>query len=72
MALGGKPSASCSAVAHAAGVEFPLERISAISDSVPHLCDMRPYGKFGLADLDLAGGIPAVMKEIAKRLKPGP
>ncbi len=73
MALGGSTNTvlHIPAVAHAAGVEFPLEHISAISDSVPHLCDMRPYGKFGLADLDLAGGIPAVMKEIARKLKPG-
>jgi len=73
MALGGSTNTilHVPAVAHAAGVEFPLERISAISDSVPHLCNMRPYGTFGLADLDLAGGIPAVMKEIAKRLRPG-
>ncbi len=73
MAIGGSTNTvlHLPAIAHAAGVEFPLARINEISDKVPHLCNLRPYGKFGLADLDLAGGIPAVMKEIAKRLKPG-
>jgi dihydroxy-acid dehydratase len=52
-------------------VDLPLTQVNEISESVPHLCNMRPYGAFGLADLDLAGGIPAVMKEISKRLKPG-
>jgi dihydroxy-acid dehydratase len=73
MALGGSTNTllHVPAIAHAAGVDFPLKRINEISEAVPHLCDMRPYGKFGLADLDLAGGIPALMKEISKRLKPG-
>jgi len=73
MALGGSTNTilHVPAIAHAAGVDFPLTRINEISESVPHICNMRPYGTFALADLDLAGGIPAVMKEISKRLKPG-
>ncbi len=73
MALGGSTNTilHVPAIAHATGVDFPLKRINEISDSVPHLCNLRPYGKFGLADLDIAGGIPAVMKEISKRLRPG-
>ncbi len=73
MALGGSSNTllHLPAVAHAAGVAFPLRRVNEISDAVPHICDMRPYGRFALADLNLAGGIPAVMKTIAKRLKPG-
>ncbi|MBN1857398.1 MAG: dihydroxy-acid dehydratase [Dehalococcoidia bacterium] len=73
MALGGSTNTvlHVPAVAHAAGVDFPLSRIDEISQAVPHICDMRPYGKYGLADLDVAGGVPAVMKEISKRLKPG-
>jgi len=73
MALGGSTNTvlHVPAVAHAAGVDFPLKRINEISESVPHLCDMRPYGRYGMADLDLAGGIPALMKEISRKLKPG-
>lgn len=74
MALGGSTNTvlHLPAIAHAAGVEFSLKRVNEVSDSVPHLCNLRPYGRFGLADLDIAGGIPALMKEISKRLKPGP
>jgi dihydroxy-acid dehydratase len=73
MALGGSTNTvlHVPAIAHAAGVDFPLRRINEISESVPHLCDMRPYGRYGLVDLDLAGGIPAVMKEISRKLRPG-
>ncbi len=73
MALGGSTNTvlHLPAIAHAAEVDFPLSAINEISDKVPHLCDLRPYGAYGLADLDSAGGIPAVMKEISKRLKPG-
>ena len=73
MALGGSTNTilHVPAIAHEAGVHFPLTRINEISQSVPHLCNLRPYGTFALADLDLAGGIPAVMKEISTRLKPG-
>ncbi len=73
MALGGSTNTvlHVQAIAHAAGIEFPLKRINEISDAVPHLCNLRPYGRFGLADLDIAGGIPAVMKEVSKRLRPG-
>ncbi len=73
MALGGSTNTvlHVPAIAHAAGIEFSLKRINEISDAVPHLCNLRPYGRFGLADLDIAGGIPAVMKEISKRLRPG-
>ncbi|MFW6056263.1 MAG: dihydroxy-acid dehydratase [Chloroflexota bacterium] len=73
MALGGSTNTvlHLPAIAHAAEVDFPLSAINEISDKVPHICDLRPYGSYGLADLDSAGGIPAVMKEISKRLKPG-
>jgi len=72
MALGGSTNTvlHVPAVAHAAGVDFSLAHINEISNSVPHLCDLRPFGTYGLADLDYAGGIPAVMKEISKKLKP--
>ena len=73
MALGGSTNTvlHVPAVAHAAGVDFSLEHINEISNSVPHLCDLRPFGAYGLADLDYAGGVQAVMKEISKKLKPG-
>jgi dihydroxy-acid dehydratase len=72
MALGGSTNTvlHLPAIAHAADIDFPLAAINDISNAVPHLCDLRPYGAYGLADLDSAGGIPAVMKEISKKLRP--
>jgi dihydroxy-acid dehydratase len=56
------------AVAHEAGIEFSLERINAISERTPCLTSLRPGGKYHIEDLDAAGGIPAVMKELKDKL----
>jgi dihydroxy-acid dehydratase len=42
-----------------------LNRINAISTKTPHLCSLSPGGPHHIEDLDRAGGIPAVMKELA-------
>ncbi len=57
------------AVAHAAGFKFPLKLINEISDRTPHLCKLSPASDIHIEDLDMAGGIPAVMHEISKLLK---
>ena len=70
MALGGSTNSvlHLMALAHEAGIDFPLETINEISQRTPHLSKMRPSGDYHLEDLDLAGGIAAVMKEISERL----
>ncbi|MGB2856541.1 MAG: dihydroxy-acid dehydratase [Dehalococcoidia bacterium] len=70
MALGGSTNSVLHliALAHEAGIDFPLETINEISQRTPHLSKMRPSGDYHLEDLDLAGGIAAVMKEISERL----
>jgi dihydroxy-acid dehydratase len=55
------------ALAHEAGVSMDLDRINAISDAVPHLCSLSPGGSHHVEDLDRAGGIGAVMKELDRR-----
>ncbi|MBE5785714.1 MAG: dihydroxy-acid dehydratase, partial [Clostridiales bacterium] len=55
------------AIAHEAGVEVSLEGCNAISARTPNLCHLAPAGNTYMEDLDLAGGVPAVMKELAKR-----
>lgn len=68
MALGGSTNTVLHmlAIAHEAGVEFPLAELNAISAQTPHLCRMSPVkGGHHLEDLDRAGGIQAVMKELA-------
>jgi dihydroxy-acid dehydratase len=66
MALGGSTNSilHLMAVAHEAGVEFPLSKINDISEHTPCLCKIRPAGTYHIEDLDRAGGIPAVMKEL--------
>jgi len=66
MALGGSTNSilHLMALAHEAGVDFPLATINEISDRTPHLARLRPAGDHHVEDLDLAGGIPAVMKEL--------
>jgi len=70
MAIGGSTNTTIHlpALAHEAGFEFPLSLVNDISDRVPHLCKLLPSGSYYIEDLDLAGGIPAVMKEISQFL----
>lgn len=70
MALGGSTNSVLHliAIAHEAGVEFPLDRINYISEKTPCLCKLRPAGTYHIEDLDRAGGISAVMKELQSLL----
>lgn len=66
MALGGSTNSVLHliAIAREAGVDFSLPMVNQVSGRTPHLVKMRPAGDYHLEDLDAAGGIPAVMKEI--------
>jgi len=70
MALGGSTNAvlHLSAIAGEAGISLPLGLFDEISRRVPHLCNMIPSGPYALEDLDAAGGIPALMKELSSLL----
>jgi dihydroxy-acid dehydratase len=52
------------ALGHEAGVDLRLDDFDRISRQVPHLVDVRPAGRFVMSDLDRAGGVPVVMKEL--------
>ena len=54
------------AIAHEAGIELDLDIFNAISARTPHLCSLRPGGPHFLEDLDAAGGIQALLKELSK------
>ncbi|MBP7009225.1 MAG: dihydroxy-acid dehydratase [Kiritimatiellae bacterium] len=54
------------AIAHEAGVPMPLKRINEISATTPNLCRLSPAGPDLIEHLHLAGGVPAIMKELAK------
>ena len=71
VALGGSSNSvlHLTAIAHEAGIEYPLRRINEISEITPCLCRLRPTGEHHIEDLDMAGGIPAVMRELSALLK---
>ncbi len=73
MALGGSTNSVLHliAIAREAGVEFPLPLINEISERTPTLCRLRPAGEHFIEDLNTAGGIPAVMKELYELLNLG-
>ncbi|GAB4388089.1 MAG: dihydroxy-acid dehydratase [Thermodesulfovibrionales bacterium] len=71
LALGGSTNTALHipAIAHEAGIELALEAFDELSRKTPHICNMLPGGEHYLEDLDMAGGIPAVMHRLKARLK---
>ena len=55
------------AIAHEAGVELNMEIANQVSDRTPNLCHLAPAGPTYMEDLNEAGGIYAVMNELAKK-----
>ena len=53
------------AIAHEAGVAFDLDRINEVSAKVPNLCHLAPAGPHHVQELNAAGGVMAVLHEIA-------
>jgi len=68
MAMGGSTNTVLHgmAVAHEAGIDYPLARLNDISSKVPHLCKVSPSGKWHMEDVHRAGGIPAILNEVHK------
>ena len=59
------------AIAHAAGVDIGIEDFDRLSRETPQLALLRPGGDLMMEDLDAAGGIPAVLKNLAPLLNTG-
>ena len=55
------------AIAHEAGLEISLDMSNEISERTPNLCHLAPAGDTFMEDLDQAGGVYAVMKELTKK-----
>lgn len=55
------------AIAHEAGVELNLEMANELSAKTPNLCHLAPAGPTYMEDLNEAGGVYAVMKELTKK-----
>jgi len=54
------------AVASEAGIKYDLQRINTISAGCPNICKVSPSSEFHVEDVDAAGGISAILKEISK------
>ena len=66
MAFGGSTNAVLHllAIAHEADVELSLDDFSRIGSRVPHLADVKPFGRHVMFDVDHIGGVPVVMKAL--------
>jgi dihydroxy-acid dehydratase len=66
MAFGGSTNAVLHllAIAREAEVDLKLEDFNRISDKVPHLGNLKPFGDFVMNDVDRVGGVPVVMKAL--------
>ncbi len=69
MAMGGSTNTVLHtlAIAYEAGVDYPLERINQVAARVPHICKVSPASHWHMEDVHRAGGVPAILNEIAKK-----
>ena len=68
MAMGGSTNTVLHtlAVASEAGIKYDLERINKISAKCPNICKVSPSSEFHVQDVDAAGGVSAILKEISR------
>ena len=69
MVLGGSTNAVLHllAMAHAAGVALDIDDFQEISERTPYLADLKPSGRYVMADLHAVGGTPAVLRMLLER-----
>ena len=68
MAMGGSTNTvlHAMAIAHEAGIDYPLSRINELSKKVPHICKVSPASHYHIEDVHRAGGVSAILKELSK------
>ena len=69
MAMGGSTNTVLHtlAIAQEAGVDYPLARLNEVSARVPNICKVSPSYHWHMSDVDRAGGISAILGELAQR-----
>lgn len=69
MALGGSTNTVLHtlAIAHEAGIDYPIERINEVAERIPHLSKLAPASDHHIEDLWYAGGVSAVLNELSKK-----
>jgi dihydroxy-acid dehydratase len=65
-ATGGSTNAALHlpALAHEAGIDFPLEEVAAIMRKTPHIADLKPGGRYVALDVHRIGGVPVIIKAL--------
>jgi dihydroxy-acid dehydratase len=66
MALGGSTNAVLHllAIANEARVDLSLDDFNVVGDRVPHIADVKPFGRYVMTQVDAVGGVPVVMKAL--------
>lgn len=74
LALGGSSNTVLHllAIAREAGVELPLETFDILSKETPQIASMNPAGEYFMEDLDAAGGVVGVLKQLGDTIKDNP
>jgi dihydroxy-acid dehydratase len=69
MAMGGSTNTVLHTLAFCdeAGIDYPMARINQQVDRIPHLIKISPFGPWHIEDMHRAGGVPAVLHEIARK-----
>jgi len=69
MAMGGSTNTVLHtlAIAHEAGIDYPLERINEVASRVPHLAKIAPASDYHIEDVHEAGGVSAILNELLKK-----
>jgi len=74
LALGGSSNTVLHllAIARDAGVELPLETFDILAKDTPQIASMNPAGEHFMEDLDAAGGVAGVLKQLGSKIKDNP
>ncbi|AJE02984.1 dihydroxy-acid dehydratase [Geobacter pickeringii] len=74
LALGGSSNTVLHllAIAREAGVDLPLETFDILAKETPQLSSMNPAGEYFMEDLDAAGGVMGVLKQLEAKIKDNP
>jgi len=69
MAMGGSTNTVLHtlAIAHEAGIDYPIERINEVAERVPHLAKIAPASDYHIEDVHNAGGVSAIIHELLKK-----
>lgn len=69
MAMGGSTNTVLHtlAIAHEAGLGYSLNRLNEVAERVPHLCKVAPASQWHMEDVHRAGGVSAILKELARK-----